>query len=490
MRCHQRTPHNTKHASTQTHTHTYTKQTTPKQFLFSAADIFVGWQLWRLAALQRAPPRAALAAAAAWLCNPFTFAISTRGSCDALAAAPLVGALLLLLRGRRVLAALLYGVAVHARIYPIIYAPATVLFLARRRLALAARRQQQQQPQQRKRQGRSSSRSKAGTGAAAAGAAAAGAATSWRAFAGAVAREALEFGGVSGGVFFALGLLFYRLYGEQFLHEAFLHHLGRRDPRHCFAPHWYSVYLGFERPWPAAAGEIAARQGLSAASAAAAAAGSSDITAGAGAAAAAPALLRAAAAALSPERLAPLPQLAALLALAAALHRDLAFCWLLTTVAFVALNKVSTAQYFVWWLALLPAALPGLRVGAGFGGGGSGGGGGGTRRGGGGGGGGGGGRSWGALALPAAAAAWAAAQLHWLLWGYLLEFEGRAAHLALWAAGLAFLAAGAALVAALLRAWDPDASFLELSLRRDDGDAGDGDGGDGDSEEAAEEEED
>jgi phosphatidylinositol glycan class M len=102
--------------------------------------VLAGWQLWRLVTLQRAPPRAAAAAAALWLCNPFTFTISTRGSCDALVACLLLSCLIGLAQGRLLGPALLYGLAVHLRIYPIIYAPAAVLFLARRRLELGARR--------------------------------------------------------------------------------------------------------------------------------------------------------------------------------------------------------------------------------------------------------------------------------------------------------------------------------------------------------------
>jgi phosphatidylinositol glycan class M len=54
---------------------------------------------------------------------------------------------------------------------------------------------------------------------------------------------------------------------------------------------------------------------------------------------------------------------------------------------------VSTAQYFVWYFCLLPLVLPRLRWSAGLG--------------------------W-------ALGCWVAAQLHWLLWGYLLEFQVRA----------------------------------------------------------------
>lgn len=59
------------------------------------------------------------------------------------------------------------------------------------------------------------------------------------------------------------------------------------------------------------------------------------------------------------------------------------------------LNKVVTAQYFVWYLCLLPLALPALAA---------------------------------QTAVPAAAlvgggAVWVAAQLHWLGWAYQLEMK-------------------------------------------------------------------
>ena len=109
------------------------------QLLFSAGDILAALLIIRILRIQRASETAVLAAAAAWLCNPFTLTISTRGSCDVVAALLLLTLLLLLLRDERrrsvLVAAAAYGLVVHLRIYPIIYAPALVLFLTARALA-------------------------------------------------------------------------------------------------------------------------------------------------------------------------------------------------------------------------------------------------------------------------------------------------------------------------------------------------------------------
>lgn len=112
------------------------------QVLFAAADIVVAWQLWRLGQLQGASEPRCLWSMLLWLYNPFTATISTRGSCDSLVTVLLLATLLMLLQGQTVLPALLYGLAVHFRIFPIVYAPAIVLYLAHRQL-------QRQAPQSR-----------------------------------------------------------------------------------------------------------------------------------------------------------------------------------------------------------------------------------------------------------------------------------------------------------------------------------------------------
>lgn len=231
-----------------------------------------------------------------------------------------------------------------------------------------------------------------------------------------VLQQGVVFGGISGGTFLLLGLAFYQLYGHTFLHEAFLHHTTRKDPRHNFSVYYYPIYLDF-MPWPA--------QSLAATTAAPLTAAIPVGSIPAGAAGIMQILqplqqLLAGLPVVDVNRLAALPQLALLLVLSVSLHADLPLCWLLQTWAFVAFNKVSTAQYFVWYLSFLPIALQ--RV------------------------------PWPLpKRLQVAGVAWAVTQLHWLLWGYLLEFEGRGVHLGLWSAGVVFLAANAVCMCTLIQ---------------------------------------
>lgn len=56
----------------------------------------------------------------------------------------------------------------------------------------------------------------------------------------------LEFGLISGGVFIALSIYFYNLYGYDFLHETYFYHLTRRDNRHSRSVSFYDFYLNYE----------------------------------------------------------------------------------------------------------------------------------------------------------------------------------------------------------------------------------------------------
>ncbi|CAJ1342950.1 unnamed protein product [Effrenium voratum] len=265
--------------------------------LFSSLDVVAGVLLTRGCLGQSGDIRFRLAL---WLFNPFCFTISTRGSGESVVVV-LVYALLYFLESNWQLSAVIFGLAVHWRMYPVIYLPALAMHLPFRKL--------------------------------------------------------LGFCVVSFMTFASLALVFYLLYGMEFIECAYLHHSKRRDPQHNFSVYFYPTALYLE--------------------------------AGIG---------------FDVARFAALPQLLLCTLLGTCSAVDLPQTFLLQTLAFVATNKVVTAQYFVWWLCLLPAMSPGKRLLRG-------------------------------LAL------WMAAEIHWLLWAYLLEFRQLPVRPGVWLASCGFLAA-------------------------------------------------
>lgn len=85
--------------------------------------------------------------------------------------------------------------------------------------------------------------------------------------------------------------------------------------------------------------------------------------------------------------------------------------------------QVCTAQYYVWWLTLLPLVLPDVDL---------------TRT----------GIVWPSLL-------WVVSQLHWLSWAYLLEFQGKAVHLQVWCASIAMLASNIHLMSHFIKCTRP-----------------------------------
>lgn len=64
-----------------------------------------------------------------WLFNPMIFTISSRGSCDSINIFLVLSTFYFLLKRQWIFSGIVYGAAVHLRIYPFIYALSFVLFI-------------------------------------------------------------------------------------------------------------------------------------------------------------------------------------------------------------------------------------------------------------------------------------------------------------------------------------------------------------------------
>lgn len=99
-------------------------------------------------------------------------------------------------------------------------------------------------------------------------------------------------------------------------------------------------------------------------------------------------------------------------------RKNQALAWFLQTFTFVAMNKVVTSQYFMWYLGLLPLVIGKTRIGA----------------------------KTGVLMI----AAWILGQAMWLYFAYYLEFEGQNNFLQLFASSSIFYLIQTSIVAAFV----------------------------------------
>eukprot|EP01023_Acetabularia_acetabulum_P046155 TRINITY_DN4725_c0_g1_i4.p1 TRINITY_DN4725_c0_g1~~TRINITY_DN4725_c0_g1_i4.p1 ORF type:complete len:224 (-),score=2.66 TRINITY_DN4725_c0_g1_i4:60-653(-) len=100
------------------------------------------------------------------------------------------------------------------------------------------------------------------------------------------------------------------------------------------------------------------------------------------------------------------------------MFRDcLYLAFILTTIIFVGFNKVITAQYFTWFFGMLPLLYSKVDV-----------------------------LVW--------VCFWMVMQLHWLYWGYLLEFVGQQVFLGVWLASVTFFIANISLVVAIILSFE------------------------------------
>lgn len=327
------------------------------KFLFSASDLLVGYFIYYILKLRKVPENLCNYSVMTWLFNPFTFTIGTRGNCEPIVCAVVLWIIICLMKGNVLQSAFWYGLVVHFRIYPIIYSIPIILVLDPNFFP------SNQKPVLRNWSAVQGERPKDGCGQH----------TLHNLFKNIFTRNRLIFGLVSGLVFLFCTGLFFCLYEWKFLHEALLYHLTRTDPRHNFSIYFYHIYLHYGQDTSVVEKLISF-----------------------------------------------LPQFFVQLVLIFCFAQDLTFCLFVQTVAFVAFNKVITAQYFVWFFCLLPLILPWSKMKL----------------------------RWDGLSC---ILVWIGAQTHWLMWGYLLEFKGKNVFLHLWAAGLLFLAANIFILVMIIR---------------------------------------
>ncbi|KAI9030402.1 PIG-M-domain-containing protein [Hyaloraphidium curvatum] len=314
--------------------------------LFAALDLACGSLVATILEKRgMGPSRAMWSYASLILLNPFIATISTRGSAEAVVNFLVIATFYLFLERRTFLASFTFGLAVHVKIYPILYA-LPILVMLDGDYSTGSGPSKLPRPQ------------------------------SWG-LRGILNRQRIAFGLTSGLTFFALTAIMFAIYGEPFLNESLLYHVGRKDHRHNFSVYFYSIYLDYDRMSSAAAMLPFVTQLL----------------------------------------------LAGIIGLK--FGRDLGFACFLQTVAFVAFNKVSTSQYFVWYLALLPLAAPSIQLA----------------------------QTWktGLWTL----AGWIASQAIWLWRAYRLELLGENAFRSVFGSGLLFFWAHCAVLVYFIRSSTP-----------------------------------
>lgn len=89
--------------------------------VFTLADLLGGWLLYAILRERSFSHSWCMVILATWVCNPFVAVISTRGSHDSVVTAAVLGAMLFALRRQALLAGAALGLAIHLKMYPVIF---------------------------------------------------------------------------------------------------------------------------------------------------------------------------------------------------------------------------------------------------------------------------------------------------------------------------------------------------------------------------------
>ncbi|KAJ1989659.1 GPI mannosyltransferase 1 [Coemansia spiralis] len=256
------------------------------KWMFVACDCAVGALIIRITKARGVSDQAAAAYSAIWLLNPQVATISTRGSAESFVCAVVMTSFYAFQRKRIGLGSALFGLSVHLKIYPIMYAFPILAVLDSSVFS----------QQQAFHKSNSSTTQKQNTPSK---------------ITSLFNMHRLGFFAISAGVFLLLNAAMYTIYGKEFLDETYMYHVVRKDHRHNYSMWFLPIYLRFLSPASLAMGLLSF-----------------------------------------------LPQLTVVSMLGVAFGADLYFAAFVQTFAFVAYNKVCTAQYFMWYICFLPVIWP------------------------------------------------------------------------------------------------------------------------------------
>ena len=223
-----------------------------------------------------------------YLYNPLTVVICTRGSADCIITFLVLLSLIYLEKRKYYLSAIIYGFAVHFKIYPIIYAPSIFLYLLYKEYVRNNKKELAPIPFCQRFCFKVISTIK-------------------MLFKYSLTKVALSFVLISSSVFFVFLGVFYKLIGYKFLYEYLLYHLIRKDHRHNYSIFYYTIYLTYDNDFSKYLSLVTF-----------------------------------------------LPQMILILTVTIFLYKDINLCLIILTMIFVHFNKVITAQYFIWYLSLIP----------------------------------------------------------------------------------------------------------------------------------------
>ncbi|CAO3694745.1 unnamed protein product [Umbelopsis ramanniana] len=273
------------------------------------------------------PSKRALLYTSLWLLNPMVANISTRGNCESILGCLVLGTMYLLLIRHFYAACACFGLAVHLKIYPVVYAAPLLVLLDEKyglpinwpnmlwtyeRLRVQVLRLYLDDDEKADDVLAEDDNDRLDNLVDKSSRVLSRALRHGLMF---LSPTRVTFAVVSAAVFFALGGLMYSMYEDQFLTNTYFYHVTRKDHRHNFSVWFYHIYLTFES-------------------------GEAHIL----------------------SLLTFFPQMILVMASGFAFGKDIFFACFIQTFLFVTFNKVCTSQYFMWYLCLLPLVLPSTKI--------------------------------------------------------------------------------------------------------------------------------